>query len=81
MAFPCKNCRDCGVHMDPKYDPSLSSTATAIRCGTPLCRSGSGCSASGQCQYSQSYAGAFVRGCGRGLGGDGSGTVVAVGRY
>ena len=55
MAFPCYDCRDCGRHMDPKYDPRQSSTSHAVSCRDALCRTGS-CSHDGLCQYQQSYA-------------------------
>lgn len=55
MAFPCYDCGDCGSHMDPKYDPRLSSTAGGVRCGTSDCGGGS-CAGDGLCQYVQSYA-------------------------
>ena len=56
MAFPCIDCRDCGSHMDPKYDPAASRSSAPVACGAPLCRGGSGCSPARICQYSQSYA-------------------------
>ena len=31
LAFPCKNCRNCGAHMNPKFDVSHSSTVEEVR--------------------------------------------------
>ena len=56
MAFPCLDCRDCGTHMNPRYNPAASSTSSAVLCGTPQCSGGGGCGANNKCQYSQSYA-------------------------
>jgi hypothetical protein len=52
-AVPCFNCGSCGTHMDPKYQPSASTTAVALRCGD--C-GGYGCNSESQCTYSQGYA-------------------------
>ncbi len=43
LAFPCKGCTQCGEHMNPPFDPLLSTTSSAdASCGS-------------QCTYSVSY--------------------------
>ena len=54
---PCNDCGNCGSHMNPRYNPSASTSALAQLC--PNCPGGRSCSNSahpGQCTYSQAYA-------------------------
>lgn len=62
MAVPCFDCADCGSHMNPKYQPSQSSTSRAVSCSSG-CPQGTSCGSSQQCSYIQSYAeGSSIRG-------------------
>lgn len=54
LAFPCKDCTDCGVHQEKPYDATKSTTSKAVSCGMG-CPTNSNC-ASGRCTYSVSYA-------------------------
>ena len=36
-AFPCADCKDCGHHTDPYFDPTKSSTSTIPQCGGQKC--------------------------------------------
>lgn len=54
LAFPCRDCADCGQHRDPPYDPTRSSTSRPLACAGG-CPSSSQC-ASSRCTYSVSYA-------------------------
>ncbi len=38
LAFPCTGCTECGEHLNPKVDPTASSTMTAPQCGGSQCR-------------------------------------------
>eukprot|EP01138_Halocafeteria_seosinensis_P015524 gb/GECG01015842.1/.p1 GENE.gb/GECG01015842.1/~~gb/GECG01015842.1/.p1 ORF type:complete len:539 (+),score=50.29 gb/GECG01015842.1/:1-1617(+) len=56
-AFPCKNCDECGKHMNPRFDPAASSTSKLYHCssggGCPqIARS---CSKQGKCYYEEGY--------------------------
>jgi len=60
-AVPCADCGDCGAHMNPRFDPSKSSTKALVACDAG-CPGGTSC-AVGRCQYTQSYAeGSSLRG-------------------
>ena len=54
---PCKDCSNCGTHMNPRYNPDDSSSASAQLC--PNCPGGRTCNNNahpGHCTYSQAYA-------------------------
>jgi hypothetical protein len=53
MAVPCFDCNTCGAHMDPKYDPSRSSSSSPVQCGQPEC--GGSCTGA-SCTFEQGYA-------------------------
>jgi hypothetical protein len=56
MEVPCFDCGNCGAHMNPKFQPSQSSTAVALHCSAG-CPTGAGCNhGTDECTYSQSYA-------------------------
>lgn len=56
LAFPCRNCRDCGhEHMDSGFDFARSSTARWLSCHDPQCITGR-CGLGEVCPYQQSYS-------------------------
>lgn len=56
MAFPCRPCRNCGRHVSPYYDPSVSTTDRTPTCGVCLLEGVSSCSTvSDRCVISQKY--------------------------
>eukprot|EP00931_Biecheleriopsis_adriatica_P035489 TRINITY_DN20425_c0_g1_i1.p1 TRINITY_DN20425_c0_g1~~TRINITY_DN20425_c0_g1_i1.p1 ORF type:complete len:480 (-),score=37.40 TRINITY_DN20425_c0_g1_i1:73-1461(-) len=58
-AFPCKECTDCGTHIDPPFDPEASSTFSWVACADPRCSSCSG----DKCFYSVRYVeGSMIQG-------------------
>lgn len=63
-AVPCDGCATCGTHMDPKFDPSDSSTAAFVGCGSSTCSAipRHECSVD-HCSYTQRYAeGSMLKG-------------------
>ena len=57
LAFPGTACGDCGSHMNPRFDPSRSTTISPVGCGSQRCSGPSiACSQDRICSYSQSYA-------------------------
>ena len=32
-AFPCADCKDCGKHLNPYFNPSQSTSAQVLKCG------------------------------------------------
>ncbi len=56
MAFPCKQCRSCGHHASPYFDPTRSTTHRVSTCGKCLLEGISTCSFFGdQCEINQKY--------------------------
>ena len=56
MAFPCKSCKSCGVHVSPYFDPSRSTTQRASTCGKCVLEGIATCSLYGDCcEISQKY--------------------------
>ncbi|CAD6218761.1 unnamed protein product [Miscanthus lutarioriparius] len=52
----CKPCDDCYQQHDPLFDPSQSTTYSAVPCGAPECRRlDSGSCSSGKCRYEVVY--------------------------
>ena len=54
---PCKGCRNCGNHMDPKWDYAASSTSRVLSCSDPECFVGGrgSCSSGTSCPFSVHY--------------------------
>lgn len=57
---PCSNCKHCGKHSDPAFDPKSSSTAVELSCTHPKCGTSCGvppCTCNNnKCYYARTYA-------------------------
>ncbi|PKI45915.1 hypothetical protein CRG98_033714 [Punica granatum] len=52
MYVPCSNCKQCGEHQDPRFQPELSSTYQPVKCNSQCY-----CDSEGkQCTYERRYA-------------------------
>ncbi|CBJ25999.1 aspartyl protease [Ectocarpus siliculosus] len=55
-AFPCSECRSCGNHTDPYWDPSQSSTAHIVTCDeTERCHGAYKCQSDKKCVLREHY--------------------------
>ncbi|XP_055388798.1 aspartic protease 5-like [Condylostylus longicornis] len=55
LGFPCRNCVECGNHMDGGFDFTQSKTAHWLSCRSPQCITGR-CGLGDVCPYQQSYS-------------------------
>eukprot|EP00798_Chlamydomonas_sp_ICE-L_P013245 gene13245-19081_t len=57
--IPCSDCKHCGKHQDPGFDPEKSSSVTRLKCHSTKCNCGSPkcqCMQGDMCYYSRFYA-------------------------